>query len=508
MPALSTPQLPAPSPEALAHSARLSTQIRDAIAAAEGWIAFPRYMALALYAPGLGYYAGGAAKFGGAGDFVTAPELTPLFGRTLARPIADSLAQTGGDLLELGAGSGRLAVEVLHELERLHALPPHYFILEISPDLRARQQALLAAEIPHLYSRVIWLDALPGTLRGVVLANEVLDALPAHLIHWTAHGPMERGVALDPENGAFVWADRAIREPALAAAAAALPITPPYLSEINLAANALVASGRGVFPREVRAPREGRVVAAGGGQVLLEVGEVNVELRAGISGQVTRLIPERGVLIQTTGALIQGVWGNGRIEMGVMTNLMEKPDSTLEAKRLDVSLRGSVILGGMVREAETLRAAGELPVRGLILSSLHPALLPLALQMRYPIVVIDGLGNLPMNSAAYRLLTTNAKRDTAVNAEMFDRYSGARPEVIIPLPVSQEPAQPDDIETFAAGQQVRLRAGAHLGKLASLAHLRPGLATLPSGLRAPAADVRLENGEQILVPLANLEVVG
>ena len=242
MPALSTPQLPAPSPEALAHSARLSTQIRDAIAAAEGWIAFPRYMALALYAPGLGYYAGGAAKFGGAGDFVTAPELTPLFGRTLARPIADSLAQTGGDLLELGAGSGRLAVEVLHELERLHALPPHYFILEISPDLRARQQALLAAEIPHLYSRVIWLDALPGTLRGVVLANEVLDALPAHLIHWTAHGPMERGVALDPENGAFVWADRAIREPALAAAAAALPITPPYLSEINLAANALVAS--------------------------------------------------------------------------------------------------------------------------------------------------------------------------------------------------------------------------------------------------------------------------
>jgi hypothetical protein len=276
----------------------------------------------------------------------------------------------------------------------------------------------------------------------------------------------------------------------------------------ELVANALVASGRGLFPREVRTPREGRVVAAGGGQVLLEVGEVNVELRAGIPGQVMQIIPDRGVMIQTSGALIQGVWGNGRIEMGVMTNLMEKPDSVLAAARLDVSLRGSVILGGIVREAEALRAAGELPVRGLVLSSLHQSLLPLAAQMRYPIVVIDGLGELPMNSAAYRLLTTNAKREAAVNAEAFDRYSGARPEVIIPLPVSQEPAQTEDIETFAANQQVRLRAGGHIGKVASIARLRPGLTSLPSGLRAPAADVRLETGEQILVPLANLEVVG
>jgi hypothetical protein len=165
-------------------------------------------------------------------------------------------------------------------------------------------------------------------------------------------------------------------------------------------------------------------------------------------------------------------------------------------------------LGGLVSDPETLRAAAQLPVRGLILSSLRPSLIPLALQMRYPIVVMDGFGNLPMNSAAYRLLTTNAKREATVNAEMFDRYSGARPEVIIPLPVSQEPAQPNDVETFAPGQQVRLRAAPNLGMIASLVRLRPGLTTLPSGLRAPAAEVRTESGEQILVPLANLEVVG
>lgn len=276
----------------------------------------------------------------------------------------------------------------------------------------------------------------------------------------------------------------------------------------ELVANALVASGGGLFPREVRAPREGRVVVVGGGRVLLEVGEVNVELRAGLPGQVMQIVPERGVAIQTTGALIQGVWGNGRIETGMLVNLMEKPDSILEAGRLDVSLRGSVILAGMVREAEALHAAAELHVRGLILSSLHPSLIPLALQMRFPILVMDGFGNFPMNSAAYRLLSTNAKREATVNAEMFDRYSGGRPEVIIPLPVSVEPAQPNELETFATGQQVLLRAAPYFGTVAAITRLRPGLTTLPSGLRAPAADVRVESGEEILVPLANLEVVG
>lgn len=276
----------------------------------------------------------------------------------------------------------------------------------------------------------------------------------------------------------------------------------------RLQQGALVAESRGLIPRTIKAPRAGRVMISGSGQVLMEVGDSRIELRAGLPGLVTQVLPEKGVVIRTAGALIQGVWGNGRIDNGLMVNLLEKPDDVLNPERLDVSLRGSVILGGHVRDQETLRAAAELPVRGLILSSLLSPLIVPAYQMRYPILVTDGFGAMPMNSAAFKLLTTNNKREATVNAEHFDRYSGNRPEVIIPLPVSSEPAEPDSFETFAVGQTVRLRRPPNAGLIGTLSSLPAGLSTLPSGLRAPAAEVRLENGETVLVPLVNLEVVG
>jgi hypothetical protein len=276
----------------------------------------------------------------------------------------------------------------------------------------------------------------------------------------------------------------------------------------KLPAGALVAKGGGLLPKTIRAPREAKVVAAGGGQVLLEAGESRLELRAGISGNVTQIIADRGVEIQTTGALIQGVWGNGRVDTGVMANLADKPDTVLTADRLDVSMRGSIIIVGAVREAEALTAAAALPVRGLILGSLFPSLLPVARDMRYPIVLTEGFGTLPMNSAAYRLITTNAKREATLNAESFDRYSGARPEIIIPLPAPTQPPVPHDVEAFAPGQSVRLRRQPAAGLIGTILGLYDGSATFPSGLRAPAAEVRLENGEQLLIPLVNLEVVG
>jgi len=271
---------------------------------------------------------------------------------------------------------------------------------------------------------------------------------------------------------------------------------------------ALVAESGGLMSRTIKAPRAGRVMIVGSGQVLMEVGDTRVELRAGLPGVVTQVLPERGVVIQTAGALIQGVWGNGRIDNGLMVNLLQKPDEVLTADRLDVSLRGSVILGGHVRDAETLKAAAELPVRGLILSSLLSPLIVPAYQMRYPILVTDGFGSMSMNSAAYRLLTTNDKREVTVNAEHFDRYYGKRPEVIIPLPVSTEPPEPNSFETFRTGQTVRLRRPPHAGMIGTLSSLPPGLSLLPSGLRAQAAEVKLEDGETVLVPLVNLEVVG
>lgn len=271
---------------------------------------------------------------------------------------------------------------------------------------------------------------------------------------------------------------------------------------------ALVAESGGLVSRTIKAPRAGRVMIVGSGQVLMEVGDTRIELRAGLPGVVTQVLPERGVVIQTAGALIQGVWGNGRIDNGLMVNLMQKPDEVLTADRLDVSLRGSVILGGHVRDQETLKAAAELPVRGLILSSLVSSLIVQAYQMRFPILVTDGFGGMPMNSAAYRLLTTNDKREVTVNAEHFDRYNGNRPEVIIPLPVTGEPPEPNSFEPFRAGQTVRLRRPPNAGMIGTIASLPAGLSTLPSGLRAPAAEVKLEDGETVLVPLVNMEVVG
>lgn len=276
----------------------------------------------------------------------------------------------------------------------------------------------------------------------------------------------------------------------------------------RLIANALVAEAGGIFPRSIRAPRAGRVMVAGSGQVLMEVGDTRIELRAGLPGVVTQVLPERGVVIRTAGALVQGVWGNGRIDNGLMISLLEKPDDVLTADRLDVSLRGSVILGGHVRDAETLKVAAELPIRGLIISSLPSALITNAYQVRYPILVMEGFGAIPMNSAAFKLLTTSNKREATVNAEHFDRYSGNRPEVIIPLPISNEPPEPSKYEHFAVGQQIRMRRPPNAGMIGTLSNLPAGLSTLPNGLRVMAADVKLENGESALVPLVNLEVVG
>jgi len=177
--------LPVPGPDALVHSAKLCDLIRADIAAQGGWIPFSRFMELALYAPGFGYYTAGSRKLGEEGDFITAPELSPLFGRTVARQLVEVMQASSPHILELGAGSGKLALDILGELERQNELPESYSILEVSADLRERQQALLRDRLPHLAGRLRWLDALPEKISGAVIGNEVLDAFPVHLMYWT-----------------------------------------------------------------------------------------------------------------------------------------------------------------------------------------------------------------------------------------------------------------------------------------------------------------------------------
>lgn len=236
-------KLPQPSPEALAQSGHLVDHLRSLIDSQGGWISFATYMAEALYTPGLGYYSGGAHKFGPGGDFITAPELTPLFGQALASQVQQIMDLSAPQVIEAGAGTGLLAADLLLELERRGALPERYAILEVSGELRERQFDTLAAKVPHLASRVHWLDGLPERFSGALVANEVLDVMPVHLIAWRPEGIFERGVALGDE-GNFVWADQPATGKVAEAAAAlglALPEEGEYVSELNLAGRAWVA---------------------------------------------------------------------------------------------------------------------------------------------------------------------------------------------------------------------------------------------------------------------------
>lgn len=197
--------LPVPDRSALEHSESLCGRIREVIKDNGGTISFARYMEMALYEPGLGYYSSGTGKFGEAGDFVTAPDMSPLFAQCLARQCQQTLSRLPDPvILEFGPGSGRLACELLANLEQEQCLPERYCMLEVSADLRERQQQMVQTKIPHLLSRVMWLDRLPTVeFSGIILANEVLDAMPVNRYLFTAGEPRELGVGLD--GGKFNW---------------------------------------------------------------------------------------------------------------------------------------------------------------------------------------------------------------------------------------------------------------------------------------------------------------
>lgn len=240
--------LPAPDPSAAKHSARLSERIHAALAQAGGCLPFDRYMAIALYEPGLGYYSAGQQRFGAAGDFTTAPLVSALFSRTLAHQVAQILeALEGGIVLELGAGTGRMAADLLAELERIGRLPERYLILEVSAALRQEQAQTIASAIPRLHERVQWLDRLPeAPLRGVILANEVIDALPVKRFQVGPAGLQEQMVAAG-ENAELTWA-LAPAGPELAAAVAGIEaelgarLPPGYISEWSPRLAAWIAS--------------------------------------------------------------------------------------------------------------------------------------------------------------------------------------------------------------------------------------------------------------------------
>jgi hypothetical protein len=269
----------------------------------------------------------------------------------------------------------------------------------------------------------------------------------------------------------------------------------------------VIAESTGFFAREVKAPAEGRVVALGGGKLVLETGGTPISLIAGLQGVVTEVLADRGVVIRASGSLLQGLWGNGQLEIGVLMSVMDRSDQAFDADRLDVSIRSSIILGGYVDNPAVFKSAIDLPVKGLILASMLPELLPLASQAPFPIMLVDGFGRKPMNTSAYKLLSTSVRREVTLNAVAYDRFGGDRPEVFISLPVSQEPLEPREMETFLPNQIVRVVSLTGPARIGTLIRLSPNPTSLPNSLRVKTAEVQLETGQQILVPLTNLEVL-
>jgi SAM-dependent MidA family methyltransferase len=219
-------QLPDPGLDALMASRSLQTLIANDIRHNSGWIPFSRFMELALYAPGLGYYSGGAAKLGRDGDFTTAPEMSPLFGQTLAHVVADLIGKTTPQIMEFGAGTGKLARDMLTELAAMGVAVHRYSIVELSGELRARQQQTLRG-----FPQVTWLDQFPAVYSGVVLGNEVLDAMPVQLVTKTPQGWRERGIGLSPKK--FVYRDRPCDPALLAQIPHADALPEGYLTEVH-----------------------------------------------------------------------------------------------------------------------------------------------------------------------------------------------------------------------------------------------------------------------------------
>jgi len=205
---------------------------------AGGRLPFDRFMELCLYAPGLGYYVAGSRKFGEGGDFVTAPEVSSIFARCLARQCVQVLEQiAAGDLLEFGAGTGAMAADVLAELELLEALPERYLILELSPDLRLRQQEMLEDKVPHLRHKVQWLESMPAPgFNGVILANEVMDAMSVQRFRMESEKVCEQFVRMDGDGFDLFWDDPLTPGLAEAVTDMGLELDDGYESELNMRA--------------------------------------------------------------------------------------------------------------------------------------------------------------------------------------------------------------------------------------------------------------------------------
>ncbi len=269
----------------------------------------------------------------------------------------------------------------------------------------------------------------------------------------------------------------------------------------------IIAGPVGPFKRVIRAPQSGQVKIAGEGKVLYEVESPVYELQAGMEGTVTNIIPERGAIIETRGALVQGIWGNGKITYGIMQQVSSDLLQELVPEQLNIGFRGTIIIAGFCRNPNVLETAGNIPVKGLVLGSMSSNLIPLASKIDYPIMVVDGFGRKPMNRAAEKILIANKDKNVALNAQAYDPFLGNYPEVIISHSIKTDLADAPETETLKAGKTVIIVNGLLSSRIGKIEHIYPRKKNLPSGISTRVASVNLSGDETVEIPLTNLEII-
>lgn len=273
----------------------------------------------------------------------------------------------------------------------------------------------------------------------------------------------------------------------------------------------VLAAPGGLFGRlkhTCRAPVDGQVIAMRNGLVLIESAATTYELRAHVRGQVTNIMPNRGVVISTAGTLIQGVWGSGGESEGILKMVVDTPQRPIRPRAIDVSCHGTIVVGSRILDQRTLDQAIEAKVRGMIVGSVTTEMCPILESLPFPVLVTEGFGVLPISQPVFELLHSSAGREAMMSTDTRTRWGAKRPEILIPLRAEeglpQEDSRPQPVEV---GKQVRVARDPYLGSVGTVTDLPTLPQVVESGGRLPVAEVDLEEGESAFIALANLELI-
>lgn len=268
----------------------------------------------------------------------------------------------------------------------------------------------------------------------------------------------------------------------------------------------IIAETGGLFSRIIRTPKPGKVISIRDGLVLIETEANSISLNALYPGTIVDVLPDHGVVIETSGAILEAAWGNGLTGSGPIICKTESRTEEIVFSSLEVTARGSVLVGGTCSHPDILAQAAMLPVAGLVLGTMPAFMRDLAIKQPYPILLLDGFGVTGMNSASWKLLFSLANKECIVNAETITGLMPQKPEIIVCGPVEDQNSA--SAKMFTSGQLVRIHADPYVGQTGKIERILPGTVTLPNGLKVAAASIIMDNNERKTIPVANLDVIG